>query len=214
MRRLIAQFQKQNPDIYVNYQIGLTGEDGVTASDALRMLNTEILAGDGPDVLMLDGISVDTYTEKGLLVDLGAMLTEVQDQDGVLTPIAGTYQQEDGSVPAIPCKFYIPAKCGDPETLDVIDGLASLEQLAAQEGTFTSEGMLMLPERLYPLLAGTWSKADGTLDAEALQEYIQTVQKVWQTYEANASEQVKRILQRGRSPKIPFWRSCRTMERR
>lgn len=214
MRRLIAQFQKQNPDIYVNYQIGLTGEDGVTASDALRMLNTEILAGDGPDVLMLDGISVDTYTEKGLLVDLGAMLTEVQDQDGVLTPIAGTYQQEDGSVPAIPCKFYIPAKCGDPETLDVIDGLASLEQLAAQEGTFTSEGMLMLPERLYPLLAGTWSKADGTLDAEALQEYIQTVQQVWQTYEANASEQVKRILQRGRSPKIPFWRSCRTMERR
>ncbi|MDD6325094.1 MAG: extracellular solute-binding protein [Lachnospiraceae bacterium] len=191
MRRLIAQFQKQNPDIYVNYQIGLTGEDGVTASDALRMLNTEILAGDGPDVLMLDGISVDTYTEKGLLVDLGAMLTEVQDQDGVLTPIAGTYQQEDGSVPAIPCKFYIPAKCGDPETLDVIDGLASLEQLAAQEGTFTSEGMLMLPERLYPLLAGTWSKADGTLDAEALQEYIQTVQQVWQTYEANASEQVK-----------------------
>ena len=70
MRRLIARFQKQNPDIYVNYQIGLSGEDGVTASDALRMLNTEILAGDGPDVLMLDGISVDTYTEKGLLMDL------------------------------------------------------------------------------------------------------------------------------------------------
>ena len=83
MRRLIARFQKQNPDIYVNYQIGLSGEDGVTASDALRMLNTEILAGDGPDVLMLDGISVDTYTEKGLLMDLTTVLANIQEQRAV-----------------------------------------------------------------------------------------------------------------------------------
>ncbi|MEE0284218.1 MAG: extracellular solute-binding protein [Lachnospiraceae bacterium] len=191
MRRLIARFQKQNPDIYVNYQIGLSGEDGVTASDALRMLNTEILAGDGPDVLMLDGISVDTYTEKGLLMDLTTVLANIQEQDGVLAQIAETYRQEDGSIPAVPCKFYIPAICGDPEILDVIDGLASLEQLAAQEGVFTSDGMLMLPERLYPLLVGTWSREDGTLDAEALQEYIQTVQQVWKTYEENASEKVR-----------------------
>lgn len=73
----------------------------------------------------------------------------------------------------------------------MIDGLASLEQLAAQEGVFTSDGMLMLPERLYPLLVGTWSREDGTLDAEALQEYIQTVQQVWKTYEENASEKVR-----------------------
>ena len=78
---------------------------------------------------MLDGISVDTYTEKGLLMDLTTVLANIQEQDGVLAQIAETYRQEDGNIPAVPCKFYIPAICGDPEILDVIDGLASLEQL-------------------------------------------------------------------------------------
>lgn len=38
-------------------EIGLTGEDGMTEADALRTLNTEILAGSGPDILRLDGMS-------------------------------------------------------------------------------------------------------------------------------------------------------------
>ena len=40
------------------------------------MLNTEIMAGTGPDVLLLDGISEDTYIERGMLENLSGVLKD------------------------------------------------------------------------------------------------------------------------------------------
>ena len=59
LRQAISVYQKQNPDVYVDLEIGMSGEDSVTASDALRTLNTDIMAGKGPDILILDGMPVD-----------------------------------------------------------------------------------------------------------------------------------------------------------
>ena len=46
-------------------EIGTSGEDSVTVSDALRTLNTDIMAGKGPDILILDGMPVENYIQKG-----------------------------------------------------------------------------------------------------------------------------------------------------
>ena len=46
-------FQKKYPDVYVNIETGMSGDDSVTDTDALKVLNTEIMAGTGPDVLLL-----------------------------------------------------------------------------------------------------------------------------------------------------------------
>ena len=48
----------------------------MTEADALRTLNTEILAGSGPDILRLDGMSTKSYLEKDILLDLSDLLTE------------------------------------------------------------------------------------------------------------------------------------------
>ena len=34
LRQAISVYQKQNPDVYVDLEIGMSGEDSVTASDA------------------------------------------------------------------------------------------------------------------------------------------------------------------------------------
>ena len=52
----------------------MSGDDSVTDTDALKVLNTEIMAGTGPDVLLLDGISEDTYIERGMLENLSGVL--------------------------------------------------------------------------------------------------------------------------------------------
>lgn len=64
IRQVAALFQKKYPDIYLNLEIGITDEEAVTSTDALKNLNTEIMAGNGPDVLVMDGIPSDTYVEK------------------------------------------------------------------------------------------------------------------------------------------------------
>ena len=63
IKQAAVLFQKKYPDIYVNIEAGMSGDDSVTDTDALKVLNTEIMAGTGPDVLLLDGISEDTFIE-------------------------------------------------------------------------------------------------------------------------------------------------------
>lgn len=70
IRQAMGLFQRQNPDVHVVYDVALTGADAVTASDALRTLANELLAGKGPDLLVLDGMPIDSYVEKGVLLDL------------------------------------------------------------------------------------------------------------------------------------------------
>ena len=78
IRQAISNFQAQNPDYYVNMEVGMSGDDSVTVSDALSTLNTNIMAGDGPDVILLDKLPIDSYIEKGLLEDLTDVVSECQ----------------------------------------------------------------------------------------------------------------------------------------
>ena len=42
------------PDVAVEVQVGIPAGSGLSADDALRALNASLLAGTGPDLLVLD----------------------------------------------------------------------------------------------------------------------------------------------------------------
>lgn len=187
IRQVIVQFQKLYPDTYVDYEIGMSGADGVTVSDALRTLNTEILAGSGPDILLLNGLPVDTYTEQGLLADLSGVAAELQDSEGLLENVTGAFEY-DGILPAIPARFGIVAVAGDPELSAGIDSPAALEPLAAQEGVLDAFQIVLLPDLLYRVCAGSWENEDNTLNQEKLADYVNTVVRITDTWKEHASE--------------------------
>lgn len=85
----------------------------MTASDALRTLNTNIMAGKGPDVLILDGMPIDSYIEKGMLADLSGLLDEIEQSDGLFENIARAYEK-NGQVNAVPTGFQVPILRGAP----------------------------------------------------------------------------------------------------
>lgn len=45
-------FMEKYPDYPVVIEVGVSEEDGRTVSDAIRSLNTEIMAGNGPDIIL------------------------------------------------------------------------------------------------------------------------------------------------------------------
>ena len=116
LRQGILLYQKQKPDVFVNLQIGMTGEDGVTAEDAVKALNTELLAGNVPDVLVLDGLPADSYIEKGILADISEVVDTVSAQDGVFENVVGAYRGADGCY-RIPARFYVGLVLGEPEAV-------------------------------------------------------------------------------------------------
>ncbi|MCD7954561.1 MAG: extracellular solute-binding protein [Lachnospiraceae bacterium] len=183
IRQSIYLYQKDHPDTYITYEVGITEESGVTASDAIRTLNTEILAGNGPDILILDGLSVDTYTSQGLLLDLTDLMAEIQESEGFLENIAYTYQDEDG-VWAVPLQFDIPVLAGLTESVADIEGLASLAEAAA-DGVYDVCGAATV---LYEVCAGSWEKEDGTIDQELLAEYVHVIKQLADSYLLTADD--------------------------
>lgn len=67
VRQAVSLFQKQHPEAYVRYEIGMNTENGMTSEDAIKNLNTRIMSGSGPDLLVLDGLPRRSYEEKECL---------------------------------------------------------------------------------------------------------------------------------------------------
>ena len=183
-------FQKKYPDIYLTLETGMSGNDGVTRTDALKTLNTEIMAGKGPDILILDGISSETYAEQGMLEDLSGILKEA----GLLDNIESAYTKEDGSIYEMPVKFGIPMIEGNKEDVQEVTDLASLADVLTKhkdEYGLTSESIYKLPllysmypqallEKLADNSSAAWMKKDGTLDEEKIKVFLEQSERIYQ----------------------------------
>lgn len=174
LRQIISHYQKSHPETDIHLEIGLSGEDGVTEADALRTLNTEILAGSGPDVLRLDGMSLDSYLEKDLFLDLSDLLGEIP----TLENITKCYET-NGKVSVLPVAFAIPAVYGPRDLVESIHDLDSFVEAAAQALDRSGADSLMngmipalVTDNIYDSCSAAWKRTDGTLDAGALEAFI------------------------------------------
>lgn len=197
MRQAAVIFQKKYPDVYLNLETGMTGENAITVTDALKTLNTEIMAGKGPDILVMDGVPADTYIEKGMLEDLSGILQKVDEADGILENIYNPYQNEDGSVYTMPLKFVIPMIAGHQEDVEKIHDLETLADTFEENKERYHMNALpayycVIPELLIQgmanVSAGAWIKEDGTLKEEAISDYLYQVYRMYQPAREIAEE--------------------------
>ena len=174
LRQIVSRYQKSHPETDIHLEIGLSGEDGVTEADALRTLNTEILAGSGPDILRLDGMSLDSYLEKDLFLDLSDLLEETK----TLENITKCYETK-GKVSVLPVAFAIPAIYGPKDLVDSIHDLDSFVEAATQALDRSGADSLMngmipvlVTDNIYDSCSAAWKTADGTLDPSALEAFL------------------------------------------
>lgn len=197
VRGAIASFRKKHPDVYVKLEIGMNGEDGVTANDAVKNLNTRLLADEGPDMILLDGMPIDSYIEKGMLTDISEVLEEVQKDADYFTNLFSGYQKGD-AVYAIPLRFQIPVLTGAAEEISGLSDLKSLadriEEIQASHekavrvlGSSTAEELL---KELQYTCGTAWVK-DGEVDTDALEEYFTQAKRIYEAEQKNLSEEDK-----------------------
>lgn len=154
VRMALSEFMKKYPDGNVNFEVGTTGENAQNGADAIKNLNTRILAGDGPDVIILDGCPAQSYADKGMLMDLTGKL----DTSGLYEPIAQAFKSEKGQF-FIPARFKIPTVFGAEQALKNATTLNTLAEAVkngpvAPEVTPGSEdGWKALPENERPVVS-------------------------------------------------------------
>ena len=185
LQQAVSAYQKAHQDVFVKYEVGMSGENGLTAEDAIKALNTEIMAGNGPDVIMLDGLPIESYLAKGMLADLSENLKAAEEKEEFFDNITRVYE-EDGKIYAIPTRFRIPLLMGNEEFVSNIQDLSSLSAVMEEMREKNPEGSILsayTPEILLKMLAiasePTWSKEDGNLQEETVKEFLTQAKKIY-----------------------------------
>lgn len=184
LRQAITVYQRENPDVYVEYEIGMNGTEAVTREDALKKLNTEIMAGGGPDLLVLDGMPMDSWLEKGMLLDISSYLAEIE--EGTLLPnIVESFTSEDKTY-MIPATVMIPILGAKEEYLAGLSDLSSLadevERLRREHpGTdlmqLTSEEITL--NRFMTISEPFWFGEDGEMNREVIADYLTQTKRIY-----------------------------------
>lgn len=197
LQQAVSAYQKAHQDVFVKYEVGMSGENGLTAEDAIKALNTEIMAGNGPDVIMLDGLPIESYLAKGMLADLSENLKAVEEKEEFFDNITRVYE-EDGKIYAIPTRFRIPLLMGNEEFVSNIQDLSSLSAVMEEMREKNPEGSILsayTPEILLKMLAiasePTWSKEDGNLQEETVKEFLTQAKKIYDNEMSGISDSEK-----------------------
>lgn len=182
LRQTISNHQVKYPTQKIELQIGLPEGTAVTQDDAIRILNAELLAGRGPDVLILDGLPIESYVSKGVLSNLN----ELANDDTYFSNITRAFAKND-NVSAIPARFIVPLLAGNPEMLENMKSLPQIADIAMISPEPT-DSEISLPENQRPLFylnayadpirlfystyVGVLIKSDGTINTNTLSELL------------------------------------------
>lgn len=178
---LADAFNVKYPDSPVEIVYGYTSEDGKTQADAVKLLNTELLAGNGPDILVMDGLTAGTYYEEGLLKDITDILDMDKIKKNIFENMLAPYS--DGNVQyALPLGFQIYGIVGSKNMVDVFDDTNAFLNVAEKENTGFAICDLNLSESANIVYIQNISRCfseEGDLDREKLSELYTNLNRLY-----------------------------------
>ncbi|MDE7275308.1 MAG: extracellular solute-binding protein [Lachnospiraceae bacterium] len=195
VRQAADLYQRAYPEVYVEYEIGIEEGSSVTREDALKILNTKMMADDGPDVLILDGMPVDYYMEKGLLLDLSPMLDSLGGETAFFDNLVDAFRVED-KIYMMPVEVQLPLVFGKEayisrtaELSDIADAIEKLREDVPEKNLFgdcSASGIM----RLFSMISVPfWKTEQGELDEEALEDYLIQVKRIYDAQMNGLSEE-------------------------
>lgn len=123
VQQAVVAFNRAQSDVLAVYRVAMDQSAGATEQDYIKALNTELLAGTGPDVLILDGMPIGSYVQKGVLAEISGILDGAET---VLPNIRAASQTADGKLYAMPTGIRIPLAYADGDPDGVFSSLAAL----------------------------------------------------------------------------------------
>jgi|GEM_PF-2203998 len=183
---MISEFQEMYPEVEIVYETGDGAEGSITVADQMRTLNARILAGDGPDVLLMDGLPMESYVSKGILADLSPVLGDLKEE--LSENILSAYTRED-KIYMLPARFFVPffVSCVGRERYAT---LKDLVEYSEEEGGVLHPGYRYVDyvELLYYNYPPKFIGENKTVDKEEIQEFLELLKRMCESEGAAPSE--------------------------
>lgn len=180
LKRAARIYMEEHPNVYVDFKAASTNGgsmDREVKRQAIEEVNTQILAGTAADIIVLDGLPIQDYIEKGILGDMNSIAEELQANSSCYVPMINAYKENE-KLYALPLAFNIISAVGENEVLK--EGF-DLEALAAYQKQHPEKQVLanMVPEDLLEMMSSLWQSkiidAEGKVDTGELTILLEAI---------------------------------------
>lgn len=189
LQTIIDGFREKYPNIQVRTEVGVDETLGITLEEAVRSLNVSLFAEGGPDILVLDGLPVDSYIKQNKLVDI----SKATSAQSFVSGAAQAYK-EDKKVCAIPLGFTL---LDFHATKDVLKSGAGLKEIAEQVEALYKNGVAAVDrwegDSIFSSLFYYYFPEciDGDkIDRDKLKDFYQSIEKIYRNSEYNWTVEV------------------------
>ena len=194
VEQAVDTFNNISNSITVKYEYGVSDDNGVTIKDAVNALNTELLAGKGPDVILTDGLNINSYIDNGAFLDLADLEMEIQKKyNNCLDKVMDTYRVGD-KVYAIPSRVTFQAVVEPKDIVGSLNDISDFQDYIdnsepPKEGNDLDMcDWTLLFEAFYPQYVNDFIK-DESFDTETFKTFLDELHTLWKTLEARTPEE-------------------------
>lgn len=184
VQQAVVKYQTSHPNYQIRYSYALetpypyvkeSKENTIAQiSEYVRTLNTELIAGNGADILLLDGLPKESYIEKGILEDISSVIQPMVDSNELNTNIMKNYITDSGCY-YVPLRFQVPIIYGNN---DVVKNSTSLDAMLEyvnknpNDVIFQNIGSKDLARTFFGIYSKDIINEDNTLNETGLQNYL------------------------------------------
>jgi ABC-type glycerol-3-phosphate transport system substrate-binding protein len=184
LRQAIAVFQQMHQDIKVSFTVAMNKDDyassdSTSKKDYIHALNTELLAGDSYDILVLDGLPANSFIEKGILADMSDILQPMIEDGTLLNNVMDSYF-ENGKCYSVPVRIDLNLLLGcssDTEKLITLKALTDYAFAHKDTPVFGSFTVADLVDTLLPYQIKSLIDQDGKISRDNLIQVLTTLKQ-------------------------------------
>lgn len=176
VRQAILDYQQKHRDVKVEYRAVMRDNEGTTVTDQIKAMNTELLAGKGADIYIMDGMPVDSYIEKGALADISNIIKPLVNKGVILKNIMNSYEN-DGKIYTAPLRVMPTFAFGKKEAVEAAATIETLAEYAKNKASAPLMGNKSitykdLTTRLFNTYFTSYKSKDGGFNKDGLKIFL------------------------------------------
>jgi hypothetical protein len=185
LRQAVSLYQTKHLDTFVSYEVGMEEGGSVTREDAIKKLNTEVMAGEGPDLIVMDGLPFSSYVSKGLLLDVTDDLEQYSAQEPLFDNVIDALKV-DGKTYVAPATFGVPRLVGKESCVSGMTDLSGIgEGVEALRKEYPGADIIgiydadTVMKRFALTSAPLWISENGSLNRESIEAFLEQSKRIY-----------------------------------
>ena len=185
LRQAVSLYQTKHLDTFVSYEVGMEEGGSVTREDAVKKLNTEVVAGNGPDLIVMDGLPFSSYVSKGLLLDVTDVLEQYSAQEPLFDNVIDALKV-DGKAYVAPATFGVPKLVGKESQVSGMTDLSGVgEGVEALREEHPGDDIIgiydadTLMKRFAMTSAPLWISENGALNRDSIGIFLEQCKRIY-----------------------------------